>query len=126
MAAPTGPPLLHLDEIGNVALVRLAGGTRDEEWIRRLGQQLDRLADELHQNNVILDLTGVDFLVSSLTGKLIAFQRRLTQRGIGLVLCHLTPMVEETITRTSLHQMFAIRRTLADALKSFAEEGENR
>ncbi len=101
MPLPDQPIYLKLQEHGDVLV---AGFTmrmlNDEENIEQLGQELFSLVEQYNWLKLALDLSNVEYLTSSVLGKLITLHRKLHRSQGRLVLFGLSPGVD-TILRTA-------------------------
>jgi anti-anti-sigma factor len=120
MTTPPGRQAIVWDEAGNAAVARFTvHSIRDEQFILRTFEELNRLADQYSRHNLILDFGGVEAFASLAIGKLVALNAKLRQLGGRLALCNLTPAVTEVIHIMGLGRVFAVYPTQQDALQSF-------
>ncbi|MHC4877191.1 MAG: STAS domain-containing protein [Planctomycetota bacterium] len=78
----------------------------DEENIEELGHELFALADQFDYLRIILDLSAVEYVTSSVVGKMITLHRKLHRANGMLVICELTPGVEEVLNASRLLSYF--------------------
>src|SRR5207244_60367 len=83
-----------------------------------------RLLTDIGRKQIVLDFSDADFLPSTGLGKLVMLNRKLQAVQGRLALCHLAPLVQESLEHTRLTPLFNIYGTEAEALESF-EKGEN-
>ncbi len=119
MSSAQKTPVLLVEEdpsgvlIGTFQLNRVV----DEEVVQRLSEELAALAAT--GRKVILNFSKVEYLSSSVLGKLINFQRRLKEHGGELRLCCIHPSIYEIFEITRLNTLFDIYRTEEEALEMF-------
>ena len=70
----------------------------DEENIEELGHELFAVVDQYDFHKVVLDLSGVQYITSSVVGKMITLHRKLHRINGQLVLCNLTKGVEDVLS----------------------------
>lgn len=90
--------------------VTLAAFTRsrlsEDENIEQLGQELLALVDQYQCRKLVLSLGRVEYVTSSVVGKLITLHRRLHRKHGQLVLCELQPAVREILKSSRLLEYF--------------------
>lgn len=96
----------------------------DEENIEELGHEVFALVDQLGFRKVAISMGTVEYLTSSVVGKLITMHRKLHRLDGQLVICDLTPGVHEILSASRLLTYFSVADTTADALRILAVEGE--
>jgi len=85
------------------------------------------LRDAIHcllqqgNNNIILNLTGLDYLDSSGIGELVRNYLAVVKKGGAMKVVGLAPKVEEILKVTQLYQVFPEFPDEASALESFPE-----
>ena len=105
-------------DVGGIVVVRFTVNVlRDERIIRDLSDSLDRLI-ESGRTRMVLNFAGIQMFASYAIGKLITLDNRIKQQG-RLVMCELTPVVEEIIDIMQLRRRFTIVKTEREALDSF-------
>ena len=67
-------------------------------------------------SRVVLDCSRVRHLSTDGLAVILAIQKRLTERGGEVRLCHVDPEVEQSLRLCMLHKIVRIDRTLSDAL----------
>ena len=82
---------LRVDYSNGEAIIAFPRTNMGEEAALVIGRQLSHLAEKPGCNRFVLNLSRVPCLSSTMLGKLIAFQKKVTQRGGELTLCSLTP-----------------------------------
>jgi anti-sigma B factor antagonist len=94
----------------------------DEENIEELGHDLFALTEQYGFRKVILDMREVEYITSSVVGKMITMHRKLHRSEGQLVLCQLTSGVNEVLSASRLLNYFTHRETLEQALEQFRED----
>ena len=74
------------------------------------------------KRNILLNLSGLDYLDSSGIGDLVANYIRVIKAGGELKVVGLTPKIEEILKITQLYQLFPEFQDERSALKSFPAE----
>ena len=109
MPLPDKPAYLTLQEFGDVLV---AGFTmrmlNDEENIELLGQELFSLVEQYNWLKLVLDLSNVEYLTSSVLGKLITLHRKLHRSQGRLVLFGLSPGVDSILRTAKLLTYFTV------------------
>jgi anti-sigma B factor antagonist len=80
----------------------------DELNIEQLGAELFSLVDHYNFDKVILNMRVVEFLNSSVLGKMITMHRKLHRKDGKLVICHLTSGVSEVMHTSRLIGYFHV------------------
>jgi anti-anti-sigma factor len=93
------PELLESDEFGalNDALIELIAQNPSGAWI--------------------LDLSHADYMGSSMLGLMVNVRQSIKQARGTLILCGMSPRLMEVFRACSLHQLFTITGTRAEAIK---------
>lgn len=100
---------ITLEEHGDVLVVGFkARLLNDEENIEQLGQELFALVEQANWLKLVLDLTKVDYLTSSVLGKLITLHRKLHRSQGKMVLTGLSSGVDAILQTSKLSTYFLI------------------
>ena len=100
---------ITLEEHGDVLVVRFKMRLlNDEENIEQLGQELFSLVEQANWLKMVLDLTNVEYLTSSVLGKLITLHRKLHRSQGKMVLFGLSDGVDAILRTSKLLTYFAI------------------
>ena len=91
----------------------------DEENIEQLGQELFALVEQYNRMKIALDMSNVDYLTSSVIGKLITLHRKLHRSQGKLVLFSLTAGVHGILATSKLLDYFAVANGQEAALALF-------
>jgi len=90
----------------------------DELNIEQLGAELFSLVDHYNFDKVVLNMRVVEFLNSSVLGKMMTMHRKLHRREGRLVICHLTPGVLEVMHTSRLIDYFHVVDDFDAAIQS--------
>lgn len=107
MATTSHGPRLEVEREGNRSVVRFRDCTSlDEHTAENVGQQLAGL----HTNEeVVLDVAGIEYLTSTVLGHFIALNKRLRAAGGRLVIANARPAVVDVFRVTQLDHVMDIR-----------------
>lgn len=101
---------LKVEAIGGVTVVNFGNCTElDELNTQSVGDQLGRLVDQNNRDRLHLDFAGVEYLSSSMLGKLVAVHKRLQTGGGRLVVFNVRPLVYEVFAITRLTGFLDVR-----------------
>ena len=111
-------PWLRIQIIERTALIRFedAAFFFDEEVIRELGAQLDRLIKEDGHSRLLLNLGGVRYLSSDVLGKLAWLHKQLEPKRARVQVCGLDPLVRDMLRINHLDGVFDVCDDEAEAL----------
>jgi anti-sigma B factor antagonist len=90
-----------------------------EEDIQDIFEQLQRLVDEKPGREYVLDFRKVQFLSSSVLGRLILLQKKAAATKGRLVLCAIAKEIFEVFKITKLDKVFTVKEDAKAALKMF-------
>jgi anti-anti-sigma factor len=94
---------------------KLSGAVQMQE----LAAELSQFLEETEHKDVLLNLARVTFIASAALNRLINFQKRVHDAGGRLVLCRLSPPIENIFSTTRLNQVFEIQKSESEAFASF-------
>ena len=77
--------------------------------LERIGQSLNRLVDEEHRQNILLDFTKVRYLSSQAIGMLISLHKKLLQAKGSVELLGVSPQLLQLLKITKLDRILKIR-----------------
>lgn len=101
------PRYFSVTEDGDVAVLTFGvSHINDEENIEELGHEMFALSDQFGFRKIVLNMGGVQYITSSVVGKMITLHRKLHRSHGRLVLCELTPGVEEVLSASRLLNYF--------------------
>lgn len=113
---------LTVDDCDDVVVV---GITRthlnDEENIELLGRDLISIVEQYERDRIVLDLAGVEYMTSSVVGKIIALHRRMHRDGGRLVVCNVGESIEKILATASLLQYFNVATDVEAAVTMMGE-----
>lgn len=98
----------------DILLVSLSPEPQLTQELAHLRENLARGADE----NLVLDLAGVEIVTSLCLGRLLALQQVLSQHGRRLVLCSVRLATKCIFRVAGLDDVFEFQNNRLDALKS--------
>jgi anti-sigma B factor antagonist len=102
---------------GATTVVKLLGPRiTDQVYINELGDELVAVLEQADPPDVLVDLDAVEFLSSSVLGKLIRLLKRSRQMKGRLRLCSIRPSILEVFEITQLHKVFDIYPDAEEAL----------
>lgn len=92
----------------------------DEENIEQLGREMTTLLELSDASKVVLDLDGVEYVTSSVLGKIITLHRRLHRKDGQLIICGIGDAVGEILQASRLAEYFHTAETRDEALARLA------
>ncbi len=113
------PKYLQIHEVGDIAVASFTVSRLDDEAnIEELGQELFAIVDKFGCRKLVLSLAVVEYVTSSVLGKLISLHRRL-HRGAGtLVISNLTEGVKDVMRASRLLNYFNIAEDEAEGIQT--------
>lgn len=112
---------ITLEEHGDVLVVSFKTRVlNDEENIEQLGQELFSLVEQANWLKLVLDLTNVEYLTSSVLGKLITLHRKLHRCQGKMVLFGLSEGVDAILRTSKLLTYFAVAENRDAAIAQLA------
>ena len=119
MTAPQPVSAFEWSDVGGVAVIHFTVQVlRDERIIRGIFDEIDRLVEN-GRTRMVINFTGIGVFASYAIGKLISLNSRISQQAGRLVMCDLTPIVNEIVDIMNLRRRFTIMNTEREALESF-------
>lgn len=91
----------------------------DDLVIENVAQELYQIAETAECVNLLLSFSNVEFLSSSMLGKLISLSKRMKAKAGRLKLCAMKPQILELFTLTGLNKLFDIVDDEAVGVQSF-------
>lgn len=111
------PRYFSVAEQGDVAVVTFSmTHISDEDNIEDLGHELFGLVEQFECRKVLLNMHGVEYVTSSVIGKLITLHRKLHRSEGQLVISDLSPGVSEVLQAARLMSYFKVVPSQAEAL----------
>ena len=121
MPLPDQPIYVKLQEHGDVLVVGFTMRMlNDEENIEQLGQELFALVEQSNWLKLVLDMTNVEYVTSSVLGKLITLHRKLHRNKGKLVLFGLSPGVDSILRTAKLLTYFSVAESCDEAVAQLA------
>jgi anti-sigma B factor antagonist len=116
---------LDVDLVEGIVLVCFtAPRIVQEEDIQATFEQLQRLQDEKPGREYVLDFRKVQFLSSSVLGRLILLQKNVASTKGRVVLCGIAKEIFEVFKITKLDKVFTVKEDAKAALKVFGVSAE--
>lgn len=101
------PRYLKVTEHDGILVVRFGvSHINDEENIEDLGHELFLLTDQFGFQKIVLNMTGVEYITSSVVGKMITLHRKLHRSRGKMVISDLTSGVKEVLDASRLLTYF--------------------
>lgn len=101
------PRYLIVAEHGDIAVVQFGvSHINDEENIEDLGHELFLLPDQFGFQKIVLNMTGVEYITSSVVGKMITLHRKLHRNRGKMVISDLTSGVQDVLDASRLLTYF--------------------
>ena len=95
----------------------------DEAKLEEIGKDLIDLINKSTEERVILDFRNVQFMSSSMLGKLVLVQKKCKEFKAQLKMCGISPDIREVFKITKLDKLFDIEADEASARKAFMKRG---
>jgi anti-anti-sigma factor len=113
-----GLPMLRVRFIERTALISFENAEFlfDDEVVRDLGEQFDRLIQDECHARLLIDLGGVRHLSSALLGKLAWLAKRVQPERGRIQLCGLDPLLRDMLRITHLDGVFDVFGDETEAL----------
>jgi len=109
---------VHVRQTDGVSLVELSGRLTSFES-KAFREMIHGLLRQGH-SNIVLNLTGLEYLDSSGIGELVRNYMSVVKKGGAMKVVGLAPRVEEILKVTQLYQVFPEFPDEASALESFS------
>lgn len=111
------PRYLTATEHDGIVVVRFGvSHINDEENIEELGHELFLLTDQFGFQKIVLNLSGVEYITSSVVGKMITLHRKLHRNRGKMVISDLTPGVRDVLDASRLLTYFTHCEAEAQAI----------
>jgi anti-sigma B factor antagonist len=92
----------------------------EEDNIEQLGHELFSIVDQRGCRKLVVDMRNVEYITSSVIGKLISLHRKLHRVDGTLILCNLSRKLEEVLRTSRLIDYFQSEATVDDAVDRLA------
>lgn len=111
------PLYFELEEAQNVTIARfVVPRLTDEENIEQLGHELFALVEQFDRRKIVLNMMAVQYVTSSVLGKLITLHRKLHRNDGALVLCSMLPPVLDVMRTSRLLDYFTVAADCPEAI----------
>jgi anti-sigma B factor antagonist len=108
---------LRVERNADVLIVHFLDQKIDAEAaVAGLGKELYAVVDNPDCRKLVLNFSDVEFLSSSMIGKLVTIQRKMAEKNGVLRLCGMCPNIRLIFKLTCLDRILDIRETEADAI----------
>ena len=109
MSSPTESTYFRLNRGQQVLIVRISRKRiTDEDNVDQFGESLADLVDNEGVRRMLMDVEELEYVTSSVLGKLILVHRKLDRVGGLLVFCNVGPDLDEILEATRLTTLFHI------------------
>jgi anti-sigma B factor antagonist len=114
-------PRMNVTSQGDITVVELADRKiLDEVNISHIGERLQGLVARQAAPKLVLDFSSVGHMSSSALGMLITLHKRIREKKGQLRLCGIQAPIYEVFVITRLNEIFDIKETADEAVKSFS------
>ena len=111
---------LKISEGGDVTVARFRDRRLDDlVQIEQVGEDFYQLIAEGKHHRLILDFSDVEYVSSSLLGKLISLNAKIQARNGKLKLCNIRPEILDIFHICKLDRILFISKDLDEALPAF-------
>jgi len=109
-----------VEKRGDATIIRFKqSDILDQINIQEIGEEMSRLVEETRGIKLIVDFKGVEYLSSTVLGKLITLKRKVDAQSGKLRLCNIKKTILEVFSITKLDTIFEIKPTLDAAVAGF-------
>jgi anti-sigma B factor antagonist len=95
----------------------------DEAVLEQLEKDILTLVDKSEEERVVIDFEPVQFMSSSMLGKLVKIHKKCKEYKTKLKLSGITPDIREVFKITRLDKLFDFEKDLESARKAFLKRG---
>ena len=95
----------------------------DSAHLQRVFEEVTKRINKSEEKQVILDFGPVEFMASSMLGKLVQLNKQCKKFRVKLKLCSIAPDILEVFRITKLNKVFDIRADVNAARKAFDQRG---
>jgi len=112
----------QLTEVGaaNVLSLRLPESMDSNEF-DRINEQVLEIFEAHDKSYWVLDVTGLNYMGSSVLGLFVNMRQRVMKAQGQLILCGLSPQLLRIFRTCCMERLFKITKTRADALRFIAK-----
>ncbi len=93
----------------------------DEHFAKQVGTDVNKIANEMRQKVLLLNLEKVQFMASAMIGQLVVVRENCRRRGIDLAICDMNKNLCEAIKLMRIDEILKVYDTERDALESLAQ-----
>lgn len=109
-----------VEKRGDVQIIRFKqSDILDQINIQEIGDEMSKLVEKTRGIKLVVDFQGVEYLSSTVLGKLITLKRKVDAQNGMLRLCNIKKAILEVFSITKLDTIFEIKPTLDDAVAGF-------
>ncbi|MEM8864997.1 MAG: STAS domain-containing protein [Planctomycetota bacterium] len=95
----------------------------EDSVLEQLEKDVLSLIDKTTEERLIIDFGQVEFMSSSMLGKLVKIQKKCKEYKTKLKLASLSPDILQVFKITKLDKVFSIEKDVASARKAFFKRG---
>ena len=95
----------------------------DESLLEQMERDIAALLDKTTEEKIVLDFQPVQFMSSSMLGKLVKIHKQCKGFKVKLKLSSIAPEILEVFKITKLDKLFDIEKDEASARKAFLKRG---
>ena len=93
----------------------------EEDNIEQLGHELFSIVDQQDCRKLVIDLQNIEYVTSSVIGKLISLHRKLHRQKGQLILCSLSAKLEDVLRTSRLIDYFQTAPTVDEGIARLGE-----
>ena len=108
---------IHVEKKPDVTVVKIAARVMDASNAPAFKEKIAPVIEE--NNNVILDVSSLEFLDSSGLGAILSCLRKLTGKGGDMKLCGMTKPVRALFELVRMHRIIEVYNTREEAADAF-------
>src|SRR5438552_1674659 len=106
MSASSSPLLDVVETDAAILVCFLVRKILNDDKMEAIAEELFRLADTLAGRDLRLDFANVEYVQSSVLGKLVTLHKKVSAAGRRLILSNINPSVDKVFTVTRLEKIF--------------------
>jgi len=92
----------------------------DEMFARTVGERLGKIARNMTESNLLINMSNVKFLASSMIGQLVIVRETCAQRNIKLALCNLREQIGDALAIANIDEIINVFPSEAAAIAALA------
>ena len=113
----------HYSKESVLTIQFLAARMLDETQLEQVAQEMLAVIEKTSEEKVILDFAPVEFMPSSMLGKLVMISKKCKEYKVKLKLSGLSTDIREVFKISRLDKVFSIEKDEAAARKAFTKRG---